>query len=105
MGVNVVVWNYRGYGRSTGGRTISPTAIMKDGEKVYQYVRSNLVQGKLGVHGESLGGCAASYIARKCKVDFVFVDRTFASLVDVAYWTFGGRAVGILFKIFTRWSE
>ena len=57
------------------------------------------------MHGESLGGCVASYIAKKCKVDFVFVDRTFSSLVDVAYWTFGGRVVGTLFKIFTRWTE
>lgn len=30
MGVNVVIWNYRGYGRSQSG-SISPTAFMKDG--------------------------------------------------------------------------
>jgi hypothetical protein len=37
---------------------------MKDGEKVFQYVKSNLISGKLGVHGESLGGSVASYIAK-----------------------------------------
>lgn len=70
---------------------------MRDGEKVCQYVRSNLVQEKIGIHGESLGGMVASYIAKKCKVDFVFSDRTFASLADVAYWTFGGKFVKTLF--------
>eukprot|EP00347_Sterkiella_histriomuscorum_P002157 403369253 len=104
MGVNIVIWNYRCYGRSQKGK-ISLTALMKDGEKVCQYVRSNLVSGKIGVHGESLGGSVASYIAKKCKVDFVFSDRTFASLVDVAYWTFGGKFIQTLFKIFTRWNE
>lgn len=68
-------------------------------------MKSNLVTGKIGVHGESLGGSVASFIARKCNVDFVFVDRTFASLPAVAYWTFGGRIVDIIFRVFTRWNE
>lgn len=78
---------------------------MKDGEKVCHYVKSNLAQGKLGVHGESLGGCVASYIAKKCKVDFVFVDRTFASLTDVVYWSFRGKLVKWVFYLLTRWDE
>ncbi|CDW73862.1 UNKNOWN [Stylonychia lemnae] len=104
LGVNIVIWNYRCYGRSQKG-SISPTAIMRDGEKVCQYVRSNLISGKLAIHGESLGGCVASYIAKKCKVDFVFVDRTFASMSDIAFWTFGGRIACTLFLVLTRWSE
>jgi hypothetical protein len=67
-------------------------------------VKSKFVIGKIGVHGESLGGCVASYIAKKCNVDFVFIDRTFSSLTDVAYWTFGGKFMEVVFKIFTRWS-
>ena len=104
LGVNLVIWNYRGYGRSQGGH-ISPTAIMRDGEKVYQYVKSNMVTGKVGIHGESLGGCVASYIAKKCQVDFVFVDRAFASLTNVVYWGFGGKVPAFIFKWITRWDE
>ena len=78
---------------------------MKDGEKVFQYVKSNIVMGKIGVHGESMGGCVASFIAKKCNVDFVFVDRTFSSLVDVAYWTIGGKVVANIFKFLTRWTD
>ena len=100
LGMNILIWNYRGYVRSHSS-CLSPLALMKDGEKVFHYAKSNLVSGKIGVHGQSMGGCVAAYIAKKCKVDFVFIDRTFASVHDVAYWTFGGRVVGCFFQIFT----
>ena len=47
----------------------------------------------------------AAYIAKKCKVDFVFVDRTFSSLYDVAYYSFGGPFLAWVFRILTRWTE
>lgn len=65
-----------------------------------QYVKSNLVNGSVGVHGVSLGGSIASFIASKIKVDFIFIDRTFASLQHVAYWS-AGRALLIIFNILT----
>lgn len=68
-------------------------------------MKSNLVAGKIGIHGESLGGSVASYIASKCHVDFVFSDRTFSSLTDVAKWGFGDRPYGFIFRFFTRWNE
>lgn len=37
-------------------------------------------------------------------MDFVFVDRTFSSLKEVAYWGLGGKPVEIMYKIFTRWT-
>lgn len=47
---------------------------------------------KVLVHGESLGGMAASYVAmkgRRTSVDFAFIDRSFASLDGVAFWGAG----------------
>ena len=51
------------------------------------------------VHGESLGGMIASYVTMKSNtgmiggrnthVDFAYIDRTFASLDNVAYWSSG----------------
>ena len=38
-------------------------------------------------------------------MDFVFVDRSFSSLWEVAYWTFGGKPIEIAFKILTRWTS
>ena len=64
-----------------------------------------MVTGKIGIHGESLGGCVASYIAKRNKVDFVFSDRTFASVLDVAQYRFGGSFIKFLLKFLTGWSE
>lgn len=103
-GVNMVVWNYRSYGR-TSPKSLTPLNIMKDGEKVLQHVKSNLgLEGKIAVHGESLGGCVSSYIGMKCQVDFVFSNRTFTSLNQVVYWNFGGSIMEKLFSVFTRWT-
>lgn len=51
------------------------------------------------VHGESLGGMVASYVTMKSNtgmiggrnihIDFAYIDRTFASLDNVAYWSSG----------------
>lgn len=48
------------------------------------------------VHGESLGGLAASYAAmkeKKLRIDCVFINRTFASFESVAYWGAGIHAM------------
>jgi hypothetical protein len=58
------------------------------------------VTGKLGVHGESLGGSVAAYIASRVKLDFVLVNRTFSCLQSVAHFG-GGKAVVWLFKFLT----
>jgi len=106
LGINLVIWNYRGYGRSQGRRTLGPTSNMKDGLKIFEFMKnSQMAQGKLGVHGESLGGSIASYIARHSQVDFIFADRTFASLPAVVYWSFGGRIIEGVFRFLTRWNE
>jgi len=44
-------------------------------------------------------------VAKKCQVDFVFSDRTFASLIDVSRWGFGGKVVAFLFRYLTYWNE
>ena len=54
------------------------------------------VKVKILVHGESLGGMSASSLAmkgQKVPVDFVFIDRTFASLNTVAMWMPGIQAL------------
>ena len=53
---------------------------MKDSERVFDFLKSNMNLKKIGIHGESLGGMIASHIAETRKVDFLCVDRTFSSL-------------------------
>lgn len=87
FGINVVLWNYRGYGASTG--VPSPTNLIKDVEVVYQWARDKTLTAvngqkdiKIGVHGTSMGGVPASYLGRTGAVDFLFLDRTFKDLLS-----------------------
>lgn len=118
LGLNVIVFNYRGYGRSdmtTSSkflqrwfRVMNPADIVKDAETVLEYATEKYIQAhdisfgsgspsdrmrvKVMVHGQSLGGMAAAYVAMKQNkkhVDCLFIDRTFASLGAVAYWGAG----------------
>jgi len=85
QGINVVLWNYRGYGRSTGSPT--PTKNREDSELVYHFANEmahkavrNARPIKIGVHGISVGGLAATYLGRTRLVDFMFIDRSFSNL-------------------------
>ena len=77
---------------------------MKDGLIIAEYLREVRNVTKLGVHGESLGGCIAWHIANNVDVTFLFADRTFASLDFVAKHSFGVIA-GMLFKYITKWNH
>jgi alpha/beta superfamily hydrolase len=59
--INVMVWNYRGYGLSKGNP--DPVNIRKDAETILEYMRNTIgVKGKMGVYGRSLGGVATSHL-------------------------------------------
>jgi triacylglycerol esterase/lipase EstA (alpha/beta hydrolase family) len=73
---------------------------------VLQYVKSNLVTNKVAVHGESMGGSVACYIASKNQLDFAFINRTFSSISHVAFWGIGGKFASRLFNFLTMgWHD
>ena len=91
LGFDVCIWNYRGYNSSTGIPT--PRALQGDALLVTQHLRQRGVQDLL-VHGESIGGMMAAYVAAYSQPSprMVVMDRTFASLDAVAerllgYWS------------------
>jgi pimeloyl-ACP methyl ester carboxylesterase len=92
--VNVCMWNYRGYGRSGGRPTVQ--RLQQDAVLVLKHLRDVRGITRIGVHGESMGGCIAAYLASQCRVEFVFADRTFWSLDKTAYYGFGRVAQGLL---------
>jgi alpha/beta superfamily hydrolase len=96
-GVNLVLWNYRGYGRSTGSPDLQK--MKKDAEKVANFIKTKKKFRNIGIHGESLGGCIASHLAFKIQADFLFADRTFQSLSSTARFNYGSAAE-CLFKLF-----
>ena len=73
----------------------SPSNLRSDSEIVCQWARSQVYdhllienknmpipQIKVGVHGISIGGLAASHLGRIGAVDFLFLDRTFRDLTS-----------------------
>jgi fermentation-respiration switch protein FrsA (DUF1100 family) len=82
--VNVVAFDYRGYGR-TGG-VPNEKRTLADAIAVGNWVKSNpdFQNQKLVVLGRSLGGAHAVEIATQLQTDGLMLDRTFSSTVDVA---------------------
>ena len=80
----MVLWNYRGFSKSTGVPT--PGALENDIELVYEWARKKTQEFvgekviKIGVHGISMGGIPAAHLGRLGLVDLLFLDRTFSSL-------------------------
>lgn len=75
--INVLVWNYRGYGRTRG--TPEPHLFQYDAEQVLNFLRLRIgVKGKIGVYGRSLGCIAVSHL--QDKVQMVVADRGFCDL-------------------------
>lgn len=60
-GINVFLWNYRGYGDSTG--SISFANMKCDATTVVHHLKKELKFLNIGVHGLSLGGIPACYLA------------------------------------------
>ena len=90
FGINVVLWNYRGYGNSTG--IPSPEANRADAEVVFDWAKAQTEEAvngkkqvKIGAHGISIGGLAASHLGRIGAVDFLFLDRTFSSIRSIPH--------------------
>ncbi len=83
-GASVLLYDYEGYGESTGTPTIP--AIKQDGLAVYDYVRNVLhyEPKDIIVYGESLGGGVTTYIAEKRPVSGIVIQSGFSSLTDAA---------------------
>ena len=79
--------------------------IKRDGMAILNYYKDEMnLTGKIGVHGESMGGSVATYIGNQPGIDFMFADRTFRSLNKVArYWLGGWAELG--FRLATCWTN
>jgi fermentation-respiration switch protein FrsA (DUF1100 family) len=84
MGFNVCVFDYRGYGKSTGNPTEAGT--YHDAETVWAYLENEkkLPAGRIVVWGESLGGAVAAWLAEQKKPGALVLESTFTSLPDMA---------------------
>ena len=93
--INVMVWNYRGYGLSKGKP--NPTNIRTDGEKIVRFMRKDMaLTGKIGVYGRSLGGVVTTHLVDS--VDFIFADRTMSNFDILSNRKFYSSYAKYLFK-------
>lgn len=103
QGCNVFLFNYSGFGRSTGHP--SPSALAADGDAVVEFLKRRGVT-QIGVHGRSIGGICATHMAARHPdhVKILVADRTMSTLAEVAKYTFGNWAVKGL-SLSATWAD
>lgn len=84
IGVNVLIYAYRGYGQSSG--TPSENGAYSDVMGAYEYLLSekNADPEDIILYGESLGGAVSIYLASKRPVGGLITENTFTSIKDMA---------------------
>jgi len=102
VGCNVLLVEYRGYGKSGG--TPSEQGVYYDAKAALNFVtsRPDLNQGKIVIFGRSLGGAVAIYLA-SCgalvdNVMCLIIENTFTSLPHIARHLFDFWALGLIPK-------
>ena len=86
-GINVLLFDYRGFGRSSGSPSLS--GIIDDGvtaARLHEKMRPKHVPSIL--YGYSLGGAIAGQIIRRHPFDGLILQSTFTNLPDIARVTF-----------------
>jgi uncharacterized protein len=84
LGVNVLIYDYRGFGRSEGSP--SEAGVYADVQAAYDYVLTGkqVAPAQIIAYGESLGGTMAAHLAATNKVGALILDSSFGSLKDMA---------------------
>jgi len=83
MRLNVLIFDYHGYGRSTG--TPSERGTYEDVQAAWEHLTKGrgLAPGTIAVFGRSLGGAVAAWLAAREPVGALVLESTFTSLPDI----------------------
>jgi fermentation-respiration switch protein FrsA (DUF1100 family) len=84
LGLNVLIFDYRGYGRSDGSPTEEGTYLDAEAAWDYLVTKKNVAPHQIIVWGRSLGGAIAARTAANHRAGVVIVESTFTSLKDLA---------------------
>lgn len=82
LGVSVLAVEYRGYGDSGGSP--SEEGLASDARSALEEARRRTPEGRVVVHGRSLGGAVAVRLASDRPVDGLLIESTFTSLPEMA---------------------
>jgi len=81
-GVNILMFDYRGYGQSKGRPSEAGTYL--DAEAAYDFlVQRNFAGPNIVAYGESLGGAIATELALRRPVGGLVLESTFSCTADV----------------------
>ena len=85
MGLNLAIFDYRGYGKSTG-KIASEEDIYQDAEAVYEYVTDEMEipRDSIVFWGQSLGGAVATEMNLRHPADKLILESTFTSMNDLS---------------------
>jgi uncharacterized protein len=86
---DVFIFDYRGFGESTGAPTEAGTYL--DAEAAWSYLvqERHVAPERIVIWGRSLGGAVATYLATKVSPKALVLESTFTSLPDLTdelYW-------------------
>jgi uncharacterized protein len=84
MGVAVLAFDYRGYGRSSG--TPTESGVIADGRAARAWLakRAGISESDVVLMGESLGGAVATALAAEAPARGLVLESTFSSAPEVA---------------------
>jgi len=84
LGLNVFIFDYRGYGKSKGHPR--EYALYQDARSAYNYLteKKGFQEKDIIIFGESLGGAVAIDLATKVKANSLITESTFSSIKDMA---------------------
>ena len=98
LGCNLLLVDYRGYGRSTGGKP-SEVKVYEDAEAAWQYLvgQRGVRPQRAFIYGHSLGGAVAIDLAlRHPDAAGLIVESTFTSMQAMGELKYGSWPVGLL---------
>lgn len=98
LGVNILLFDYRGYGRSSGRPSVEGT--YRDAEAAFQYLssRSDIDPQKIVFFGRSMGCAVAVDLATRHEPHGLVLESPFTSLADMTKKAFPFLPAGFLVR-------
>lgn len=98
---NMLLLDYRGYGRSRPDFKPTIKSIMEDAEEAYEWLQKRYADSRIIVWGESLGGAVAVHVGAKYRCRSLILFSTFSSIGDLTKFYIGG-AWGTVASVFVK---
>ncbi len=83
LGYDVLMMDYRGYGKSTG--TPGESELYKDAQTVLAWAKDKIPFARLVIYGRSLGSAVASNLATRAKPHLLILETPFDELRGTIY--------------------